>query len=160
MFRLILKIFFIILIALMQFVFMPILSIKGAIPNLILIGSLIFIILDFEMDAFYLAGLGGLILDLGSPTPFGFNICMLILLTFLVRYLTKKYIPQTNYATVAILIFLATIIFALASVLILKEQITVLLLIEGIYAAGIGLILFRTLLVINKPKQMITILEQ
>jgi len=160
MVKLILKIFFIILIAVMQFVFMPIISIKGAIPNLILIGSLVLILLDFEIDAFYLAGLGGLILDLGSPTPFGFNAFIFILLVFLARFLSKKYLPQTNYITIAIIVFLGTLIFGLASTLILKEQVTILLLVEGIYAAVLGLILFRILLALIKPSQIITIFEQ
>lgn len=160
MFKLFLKIFFIILIALMQFVFMPIISIKGVTPSLVLIGALVLILLDFETDAFYLAGLGGLILDFGSPTPFGFNAFIFILLIFLVRLLNKKYLPQTNYITITIIVFLGTLIFGIISTLILKEQITILLLIEGIYAVVLGLIFFRMLLALIKPSQIITILEQ
>ena len=155
MIKVLLKIFFIVLIALLQFVLMPILNIKGAIPNLILIGSLVLILSDFETDAFYLAGLGGIILDLGSPTFFGFNTFLLILLVFLARFLSKKYLPETNYLNIFLIVFLGSLIFGFVSTLILKEQITIVLLIGGIYAAILGLFFFRILLTLNKPNQMI-----
>jgi len=157
MVRLFLKIFFIILAALFQFVLMPILNIKGFFPNLILIGAVVLMLLDFETDAFWLAGLGGLLLDLGGPIIFGFNTIFGLLIVFLMRFLVRRFFPQINFWLTLIIIFLISALYAFLSILILKEQLSTSIFIVAFYGGILGIIFYYFLTVVHKPTQVIKI---
>lgn len=139
----ILTIILIITLGLLQILFMPILSIYSSVPNLILIGVIILILLDFEKEAFLLAGLDGLLFDLFLPTIFGIVTIYLILAVFILRYLVKKVFPSINISVVAGITFAFSVILSILIILILKEQLSIIFLfIDGLYNSILAVVIF------------------
>lgn len=139
----ILTIILIIILGLLQILFVPIFSVYSVVPNLILIGAIISILLDFEKEAFLLAGLGGLLFDLFSPVIFGIVTIYLILAVFTLRYLVKKIFPSINILIVAGVTFISTVILSLLMVLFLKENLSIIfLLVSGVYNSILAVIVF------------------
>ncbi|AKM82485.1 TPA: hypothetical protein DD449_01965 [Candidatus Berkelbacteria bacterium] len=105
----ILKIIIFILIGILQLTLMPLLQIKGMIPDLVLIGCVVFAIVDLQDDALLLAIAGGLILDWAGPLFFGFHTIVFVGFVLIIRFLLQKILPDMN----SILIFIITFFFAL-----------------------------------------------
>jgi len=139
------KITIILFLAILQIALMPFLSIKGVWPNLIMIITIILILLDLSPEAFLMAFLGGLILDLASPLFFGFNILMILAVTYLIKLFVNKFITESNILIVAILIFIVAIIQDLTTMIVARNFIFMPLLINGLYSALIGLIFYQIL---------------
>jgi len=139
----ILIIILIIVLSILQILFLPILSFYSCVPNLILIGAIILILLDFEKEAFFLAGLGGLLFDFFSPVAFGFMTIYLILIVFVLRYLVKKIFSSVNLLVVVGVTFIFAVILNILFNLILKEQLSIIFLfIGGLYNIILAAIIF------------------
>lgn len=139
----ILIIFLILIVCFLQIFLMPLFEIYSSVINLLLIGVIFLILLDFEKESFLLAGIGGIFYDFFSPAFFGLTIFYLVLIVFLLKYMTKKIFPEINIIIIGITIFIASIIFSLIFNLALKEQISLsLLLINGLYNSLFGMTIF------------------
>ena len=149
-----LKILIFILLGILQLTLMPLFSIKGIIPNIILIGSIVLLIADFEEDAFYLAAFGGLILDLAGPFFFGFNTIFLLGFIFLIRFLLQKIVAELNMLLIMIGIFIFSLLFSVLENLFLSRWPGTNILISGLYSATIGLIFFIFLQKWRKKEQV------
>lgn len=145
MFKNILKIIVILILAILQITLLPFLSVKGVWPNLILLTAIVLIILDFDSEAFLLAILGGLILDLASPLFFGFNLLTILAITYLAKLAIQKFITEPNIFIIAILIFIIAIIQDLAIIMVTRNFILTTLLINGFYSAIAGVLLYQLL---------------
>lgn len=133
----------IIILGLLQILLLPIISVYSVVPNLILIGAIILILLDFEKGAFWLAGLGGLLFDFFSPAIFGLITIYLILIVFLLRYSVKKIFSHINVLVVSGVTFITAFILVLILDLFLKEQLSIIfLLASGVYNAILAVVIF------------------
>ena len=141
----ILKFLAIILLAIVQLTLLPLFAIHGVWPNLILILSLVLVLFNDDTDAFLTASLGGLILDLGSPLFFGFNIILNILLVFLIRFMLKKFLTETTFFVFGLVVFLAIIIFDTIISVVTHQFSWINLLINGGYSLIIAIIVYRSL---------------
>ena len=145
-------------VGLLQILLMPIISVYSAVPNLILIGAILLILLDYEKEAFLLAGVGGLLLDFFSPIFFGFITIYLILIVFLLRYLVKKIFPSINILIVAGVTFIFAVILSLLMNLFLKEQLSIIfLLTSGVYNAILAVVVFSIYNVSHQKLKLIKI---
>jgi len=142
-------------VAIIQLTLMPIFKINGVFPNLILIGVIVLAINDFEENAFLLAGFGGLVLDMGSSLPFGFNTALFLAATFCIRLLVVKYLPEINFMIVAAVVFVFSCFFGLIFNLISGQLTIVAILINSIYSVVLGLIFFWQLHRVQKINQSI-----
>ena len=140
-----LKIFIFILLGVLQLTLMPIFSIKGVIPNLVLIGSIILLLGDFEEDAFYLAAFGGLVLDLAGPFFFGFHTIIFIGFIFLIRFLLQKIVTELSVLLVLIGVFSFSLLFSVLENLFLARLPELNIFIYGFYSTTIGLLAFMFL---------------
>ncbi len=157
MIKLILKIFLIILAVIIQVVLMPILSIKGIWPNLILVSLVVLLMLDFQRDALLVAGIGGIISDLAGPFFFGFYTFTFIGFFFLIIFLSKRFFSEVNLFLITLITFLSSTLLGVLSCFALGRLPNFGVLIEGIYGAFLGLIFFVILISFNKPSQIIKI---
>lgn len=139
------KILIFISIALIDLTLMPIFSVNGIFPNIVLIGALTFALTDYEEEAYLLAAVGGIVLDLGSSMPFGLNTIILVSLVYLVRLIITKYLPEINVVLLLIMIFIFSSVFALIVNLLLSRFYGYWILIDGFYSAVLGLIFFLQL---------------
>lgn len=132
------KILIFIMLGILQLTLMPFLAIKDVEPNLILIGSIILILTDYEEDAFYLAAFGGLILDLAGPFFFGFNTIFLVGFIFLIRLLLQKNVAEINILLVMIGIFIFSSLFSVLQNIFLGHWPGMDIFLNGLYSAFIG----------------------
>ena len=139
------KIFIFILIGVLQLTLMPIFSIKGMIPNLILIGSIVLLLSDFEEDAFYLAAFGGLVLDLAGPFFFGFHTIIFIGFIFLIRFLLQKIVTESNTLLVLVGVFIFSLFYSVLENFFLGRLPGLNIFICSFYSIAIGLIAFMLL---------------
>lgn len=150
----------IVTVGLLQILLMPIISVYSAVPNLILIGAILLILLDYEKEAFLLAGVGGLLLDFFSPIFFGFITIYLILIVFLLRYLVKKIFPSINILIVAGVTFVSAIIFTMLINLFLKEQLLIIyFLAGGIYNSILAAVIFSFYNLSHRKLKLIKIMD-
>jgi rod shape-determining protein MreD len=131
------------LIAIVQLTLMPIFSIYGVWPNLVLTCAIVLLLTDHEKDAFYLAALGGIILDLAGTLPMmGFNTLFLVGLIYLLKLIIKKFFSDINFLTLFITVFLSSILFCLFNFLLLFRPPERYIIIEGFYSAALATIMF------------------
>jgi len=150
------KILIFILLGILQLTLMPIFSIKGMIPNLILIGSIVLLLADFEEDAFYLAAFGGLVLDLAGPFFFGFHTIFFIGFIFLIRFLLQKIVTELNMLLVVIGVFIFSLIFGVLENLFLSRLPGLNILIYSFYSTILGLLAFTFLHKWHKKEQVVS----
>lgn len=136
------KIFIYILVGILQLTLMPIFQIQGMIPNIVLIGTLILAIIDFEEDSLYLAVVGGLVLDLTSPYFFGFYTIFFIALVISIKYLLLKILPGINLPLIIFVTFIVTILFGLLENLFLMRWPNLNILTYATYSTILGAIIF------------------
>lgn len=139
------KIFIFILLGVLQLTLMPIFSIRGIIPNLVLIGSIILLLADFEEDAFYLAAFGGLVLDLAGPFFFGFHTIFFIGFIFIIRFLLQKIVTELSVLLVLIGVFIFSLLFSVLENFFLGRLPGLNIFICGFYSTAIGLVSFTLL---------------
>ena len=150
------KIFIFILLGILQLTLMPIFSIKGMIPNLILIGSVILILADFEEDAFYLAALGGLVLDLAGPFFFGFHTIFFIGFIFLIRFLLQKIVTELSTLLVLVGVFIFSLLFSVLENFFLGRLPGLNIFMYSFYSTIIGLLIFMFLQKWHRKVQVTT----
>lgn len=139
------KILIFVLLGILQLTLMPIFSIKGIIPNLVLIISIILLLTDFEEDAFYLAAFGGIVLDLAGPFFFGFHAIIFIGFIFLIRFLLQKIVTELTVLLIVIGVFSFSLIFSVLENLFLSRLPGINIFIYGFYSTVIGLLVFMLL---------------
>lgn len=144
--NIILKIFLYIAIAVLQVTLMPLLAIHSVWPNLVLIIAVLLLLLNFEEDAYLIACVGGLVLDLTGVLPLGLNTIFLIALITLLKIIIPRFFPESNAFIIFVTVFASSLIFSLFQHLILSHILDTGIIIEAIYAgvlAEIILYLFR-----------------
>lgn len=134
MIKLLLKIFFIILIAALQVTLMPHLAIFDVWPNIVLILAILLVFLDFIPDSYLLAGIGGLVLDLSGPLRMGTNIIILIALISALRFINTKYFPESNALIIFISIITSSLLYSLIELLLLHQGLNFNIFFEAFYA--------------------------
>ena len=128
----ILKIFAIVIVAIVQVTFMPYLGIHGAWPNLILLLALIFVILDLDLEAWLVAGVGGLVLDFASPLFFGLNALLLAGAVLLMKTLLIKFLTSPNLVITGLLLMLSALFYDALLMLVARNFLWPLLGINGV----------------------------
>lgn len=141
----IIKIILIIAIALSQLILLPLFSFKSFYPNIILISCVILIFLDLEADAFLLASLGGLILDLAGQLRFGLNIVIMLAIVFLMRFVFHKFFPEGNIFYIILAAFISQFLFGAITLGLLGHLPIIGLLFEAVYAAIAAVIIYYLL---------------
>jgi hypothetical protein len=121
MIKKILKICLFITLGILQVTLIPILSIKSTWPNIVLITIVLLILFDFDLDAYLLAGIGGLVLDLSGIMRPGLNIIFFISMVYLLNIICEKYITETNFFNVFITVFITSILYSLYNYLFLAN---------------------------------------
>ena len=157
MIKLIIKILAIFLAVILQVTLMPIFSIKGNFPNLILLAALILVLADFKTDAIIVAAIGGLLFDFFSPLRFGLNTIIFISFVLLLGVVSKRYFPAINLFIIALVVFLSTIIYGLLMSLFLQRWLSWEILIESLYACILGLIFFFVLDHFQKSSRLLKV---
>jgi len=87
----------IIIIAILQLAVLTKISILGAVPNLILIIAIALMLRNRPHEAFLIALLGGMILDIGSPLKFGVLTIIYLIILVLIYLLINKVSLIPNY---------------------------------------------------------------
>lgn len=137
-----LKIIIFILIGIAQLTLMPILGIRGIYPNIVLIGVVMLSLTDSEDDALLLAIIGGVVLDLSGPLPFGTNTLILTGIVLGLRFLITKYIPGTNLVITTFILFSTSLIFASLINVMSGHWPSILIIFEAFYCLLIGWIMY------------------
>lgn len=132
----------IIFVAIIQITLMPYFSIFGLWPNLVLLLALILILNSADFEAFLVASLGGLILDLASPLFFGFNTLVLVLIVFLVKALIKKFFGEINFLVTAVFLVVLITLYDLLFCLVAHQFSFLGLVINLIYSLFLGFVIF------------------
>lgn len=138
----IIKILAIVIVALLQITLMPYLAINGIWPNLVLIAAILLLLFGYQKDAFYMAGIGGIILDLTGILPMGLNTIFLISLVFLIKIIDQKYFPDVNALIVFITVFISSIISSLLIYLFLGQLPELIIFIDSLYGVFIAEIIY------------------
>jgi cell shape-determining protein MreD len=157
MIKLIVKIAAIFLAVILQVTLMPLLSIKGMWPNLILITALILVLSGLKNDALLVAAIGGLLWGFFSPLRFGLDAIIFIGLVLLLAEISKKYLPAINLAIVSGIIFSGSLFYGLLMSLFLKRWVSWELLIDSVYATLLGLIFFLVLNHFQRSKKLLKV---
>jgi hypothetical protein len=157
MIKLIIKIAAIFLAVILQVTLLPLLSIKGMWPNLILISVLILVLSGLKNDALLMAAIGGLLFGFFSPLRFGLDAIIFIGLILLLEEMSKKYLPAINLVIVSGVIFSGTLLYGLLMSLFLRRWLSWELLIDGVYATLLGLIFFFVLNHFQRPKKLLKV---
>lgn len=137
------KIFCIAILAILQLTLTPYLGFGGAWPNLILLTALVLMFLDFEVEGLLVASVGGLIFDLASPLFFGLYSIIFIGLALITKLLLTKFFTEPNLAITGIFLGLAAGLNDLLIMLLTRNFLWSIALINGIYSALIGLLIYR-----------------
>lgn len=155
----ILRVLGIILLGITQVTLMPYLSIYGAWPNLILLLALVLIFLNYIPEAYLVASLGGLILDLGSPLFFGFYTLVIIFLVFMNKILIEKYLSDAPIYVVAIILGLNVVIFDLVLTAVAHQFFGIKMVSSIFYSIFVGLGFYQILCYQNRQSQFFRIKE-
>lgn len=158
-YKTVLKVLCIILIGVVQITLMPSFSIYGAWPNLILLLALVLIFFNNIPEAFLVASLGGLILDLASPLFFGFYTSFIILVLFLNKLLIGKYLSEAPLFVVAIILGVSVAAFDLILSVFAHQFFGIKIIIDIIYSIIIGLIFYQFLFYQNRRFQFLKFKE-
>ena len=114
---------------------------------------LVLIFANQDIEAFWMAALGGILLDLASPLRFGIFTLIIILFVLATKYFIEKMLSELNIWMILGIIFIESIIFDAILVLITNHQLTPLILITGFYGVLLFFIFYRIVLAILKPAQ-------
>ena len=137
-----LKILLYILAGIAQVTIMPTLEINEVWPNSVLILSISLLLFGKEDEALLSALIGGLILDLTGSLRMGLNIVFFVSLIFILRFLNKKFFPETNILIVFITIFTSSVLFGFFNCLFLRQSPDLKIFSSAFYASILGLITF------------------
>lgn len=151
------KIFIILIIVMIQFTLIPLLAIKGVWPNLILVGIVVWTLMDFSEDALLIACIGGLLSDLAGPTIFGINILFYIGIVFILQYLLKKYISEINLLILLLMTIFITVFYHLYIGLLFHLNISELLIYQCLYNMIITILFYYLLQIFNPKHSMVSI---
>ena len=113
MVKIISKIFLIILLVILQMTIFNKIFIFGAVPNLILIIAVCFVLKQRFSLSVVIAGFGGLILDLASPLYFGIYTISGLIIIYLVNYFTTKFSETPNRGIIFLIFLLSFFVFDL-----------------------------------------------
>lgn len=91
----------------------PNLSIGGSFPNLVLIGSLILLFSNRQVEALWWTGAGGLFLDVFSPLRYGINTLLLIGIYFLIKIVINRFLTQPLTIVIAGSFFVCSVLMDL-----------------------------------------------
>jgi len=107
------KILLIFIIALFQIILMPLIEINGVWPNIVLLTAIALIFLGKKDDVFWLALLGGFILDLSNPLKFSFNIVILPVILLLINYVFERFLSESNIFIIGLVSGFSGLIYGL-----------------------------------------------
>lgn len=82
------------IVALIQVSLLPNLAIEDFIPNLVAIFLVTYLLLDLDKVAIWWVALGGLLLDLFSPLPFGLFVAQFVIIYLVLRHLIRPIIHE------------------------------------------------------------------
>lgn len=150
-----LKILIYLIIGILQLTLMPILQINGMIPNLILMGIVTLAIVDMYDDAFYLAMVGGLVLDLAGPIFFGFHTIVFVGFVLIIKYLLQKVFPEINIPLIFVITFLFAALFSFLENLFLNRWPSYDLITYSTYSAFLSVIFFLILQKMHGRNQVV-----
>lgn len=136
------KICLFVFLAIFQITIMPHLAIYYAWPNLVLIISVLLLLFDDVWSAFYLAAIGGIVLDLTGNLPMGANTIFLICFIYLLKYVISKYFSETNFFTIFLLTFISSVVFDLYSFLLLYRPPSATIFIDSLYGSILASVIF------------------
>lgn len=139
----IIKALIIISIGLIQILLMPYLAVYGVWPNLVLILAIMLLFFNADAEAFFSASLGGLILDLASPLPFGLITFIAFSLLLLIKILIIKFFNDLNIFIFVLVMAGALIIFDLIFMVIGRNFSLFLLIINISYGLILSLIFYK-----------------
>lgn len=149
------NILLILLASILQISFMPSLSLWHSFPNLILIFTVILIFNGRNREALYWAAIGGIILDLFSPSRFGIYLISLLVIYFVISYLVKRFFSDPNFLIAVGLFLISSAIFNIIFYIINPQW--QIFLGDIIYNTIVGLIIYIALKNKLKVKDLIKI---
>jgi rod shape-determining protein MreD len=104
------KLFFVfIILAFIQFAVIPIFSIKGAFPNILLIYTVVLILNGRYKKSIFFAVLSGIFYDIFSLSVAGMYLFMFVLLTFILNFIINRFISNPILPFVILIFFFASI---------------------------------------------------
>lgn len=139
----IIKVLSIIVLAFLQVTLMPYFGFQNIWPNLILLFAIVLMFLDFEVEGFLVACVGGLILDLMSPLFFGVNSAILISFVIITKLLLTKFLTDPNIIIIGIFLGLVAFSNDLLIMLLVRNFIWLPVLANAFYSAILGLLIYR-----------------
>jgi len=89
--------------------------------KLLLLCGLIILFLDYEEKAFWWFLVGGLLLDLYSPSSFGLNTIVFIAIYLIVSYFKKSIVHQPNIFLITIVLIGSVLVFNLVNWLLVGQ---------------------------------------
>ena len=143
-----------VILAIVQITLMPLLSVWGGYPNILVIGITFAILFDNENEAMLIAIIGGILLDFASVTPMGLNLLMFILFVIALKFV-KKYLPELNMFIILMVVFINSLIFSLISSIVLNHFNIYLTIIDSFYALTLSFGVFIFLNSKYKKSQLI-----
>ncbi|MDO8513456.1 MAG: rod shape-determining protein MreD [bacterium] len=133
---------FIILCALLQISVIPNLAIADSFPNIILVLILIFLIKNNDQAAILWILLGGLVLDLFSPTFFGYHSLEFTLIFILYRTILRPLLLDPAPPLILLVFIAASSLLGFINIILFRQGLSQFLPIQIIYQSLIGLILY------------------
>jgi hypothetical protein len=96
MYKTIVKIMVITLLAILQFALFSKLTLFGVFPNIIIILAIALLFRGHFQDSFLVAAIGGLMMDIISPLRFGIYTFLIIVILLLINFVILKFLPTPN----------------------------------------------------------------
>lgn len=153
--KMIFKIFFIALISIIQIVFLSYFNINGIWPNIILIFSLYFVLINDLKTSLLFVVIGGLALDMVSPFKFALNTMTMLSLNIIVFFMAHKYFSEVNALTSGIITALSLVIYNLVLLTVSGNFFFNILYTDLIFGFVLGVLVYVILNRFIKSSQMV-----
>jgi len=138
--KILINILLIIFAIILQIAFLPLVSIHGAYPNILLIVILSLLFIGRVNESLWWVGIGGLLIELFSTLHFGVYIISFIIIFLLFYYFINHIFSDPSLVSAAFLFFVASLMLNIVFVIITHYYFTYL--VEAIYTAVVGCMIY------------------
>ena len=147
--KILINILLIIFAIILQIAFLPLVSIHGAYPNILLIVILSLLFIGRINESLWWVGIGGLVMELFSTSHFGVYIISFIVIFLLFYYFINRIFSDPSLVSAAFLFFVASLMLNIVFVIMTHYYFVYIA--EAIYTAIVGCIIYSLIKYYYRP---------
>jgi rod shape-determining protein MreD len=153
--KFIIQLILIIIAVILQISLVPKLALFGTFPNIILLIFLALLFIGRPQESLWWAGIGGILLDLASPSYFGIYTFSMLIVYVLVFYLTNRIFSNPSVFVAAVIFFVSSLM--INSIFIFYVHNYAGFLIEAVYSTLIGCMIYGLMRYRTKKREEVKI---